>query len=116
MLLISFQKLLNGKNMNPYAIEQKKENSFFGYSCQVCQRRLVMGPLGDLGDSPCSSLVCCVQHNLHTGFVPSLRWLLVLPCAFYCHLYLENDSTSLCHGDVTNPLRTAMHLFAGVPE
>lgn len=69
--------------MNPYAIEQKKENSLFGYSCHLCWRRLLMGPLGgDLGYFPVSSLFCCVQHNLHTSFVYSLRQLLVLPCAF----------------------------------
>jgi len=42
-----------------------------------------MGPLGgDPGYSPVSLLVCCVQHNLHTSFVYSLRQLPVLPCAF----------------------------------
>lgn len=38
------------------------------------------------------------------------------PCAplcLYCHLYLENDSTLLCHRDVTNPLKTDMDLFIG---
>lgn len=42
-----------------------------------------MGPLGgDLGYFPVSSPLCCVQHNLHTSFVYSLRRLLMLPCAF----------------------------------
>lgn len=75
-----------------------------------------MGPLGgDLG-----YLVTFLCHHSSVATAqPALKFCAqpqATPCAplcLYCHLYLENDSTLLCHRDVTNPLKTDMDLFIG---
>lgn len=96
--------------MNSCAVEQKKENSFFW---------LQLPPLPEKPGNAAirrrpELLSCFITAQPAHKFCAQPQATPCAPLCLYCHLYLENDSTLLCHRDVTNPLKTEMHLFTGV--
>lgn len=95
--------------MNPYATEQKKENSLPPLLVKPGDGAIRRRP-GLL--SHFITFLLCTAWPAHK-FCAEPQATPCAPLCFYCHLYLEKDSTLLWDRDVTNPLNVEMHLCTG---